>query len=528
MISPGQKPRIFAAISLLVAALLVIIGRWIFELDLAGLIVVVVFYYLIFAIGIWAGDKSDENKTDNFLLAGRKLPLWISVFTMAATWIGGGFINGTAEFAASSGLLWVQAPWGYAVSLIIGGLFFARKMRRYQFRTMLDPLEQRFGDKSTGLFFIPAVMGEIFWIAAILTALGTTFSIILGLNTDSAIIISALVAIIYTGIGGLKSVAYTDIVQLGLLILGLLLVLPIVLSAAGGMSEVWPLYVEKHGSAASLLPDYESMGNYFWNWWDFALLLMLGGIPWQVYFQRVLAAKNEKTAMWLSIAAGVICMLVATPAAMIGMVGGVTDWASMGLEGPETAAHTLPYVFKHLTHPWVALLGLASLAAAVMSSIDSSILSASSLSAWNVYRPLIKPDLKDEELSKMIKRFVYIIGITATFLSLKVESVYALWYLCSDFVYCLLFPALVCALFDPKANKAGAIAGFVVAAILRFGGGEPILGIPIMIPYPMVEDGVVLFPFRSLAMVSGLLSILLVSRLTQKQFPPKPLKFVKL
>ncbi|MEM8887454.1 MAG: sodium:solute symporter, partial [Bacteroidota bacterium] len=157
-----------------------------------------------------------------------------------------------------------------------------------------------------------------------------------------------------------------------------------------------------------------------------------------------------------------------------------------------------------------------------------SILSASSLSAWNVYLPLIKPDLKDEELSKMIKRFVYIIGITATFLSLKVESVYALWYLCSDFVYCLLFPALVCALFDPKANTAGAIAGFVLAAILRFGGGESILGIPVLIPYPMVEDGVVLFPFRTLAMLSGLISILVVSRLTQKQFPPKPLRFVEL
>ena len=171
-------------------------------------------------------------------------------------------------------------------------------------------------------------------------------------------------------------------------------------------------------------------------------------------------------------------------------------------------------------------MGLATLAAAVMSSMDSSILSASSLATWNVYRPLIKPDLKDEELSKLIKRCIYIIGIAATLLSLRVESVYALWYLCSDFVYCLLFPALVCALFDPKANKAGALAGFIVAAILRIGGGEPILGIPITIPYPMIEDGIVLFPFRTLAMVSGLVSILIVSRVTQKQYPPKQLEIV--
>jgi len=59
---------------------------------------------------------------------------------MSATWVGGGYINGTAEFTATDGygLMWVQAPWGYAMSLIIGGLFFARTMRRYEFKTMLE------------------------------------------------------------------------------------------------------------------------------------------------------------------------------------------------------------------------------------------------------------------------------------------------------------------------------------------------------------------------------------------------------
>ena len=100
-------------------------------------------------------------------------------------------------------------------------------------------------------------------------------------------------------------------------------------------------------------------------------------------------------------------------------------------------------------------------------------------------------------------------------MALNISSVYELWFLCSDFVYCLLFPALVCALFDPKANSYGAIAGFLVAAFLRFGGGDAVLGIPILLPYPMIEDGVVLFPFRTFAMVLGLLTILVVSRLTQ-------------
>ena len=481
----------------------------------AGLGLVIFFYLLIFYIGIKSADRATSDDLDSFLLAGRRLPLWIAMITMAATWLGGGYINGTAEAAAGSGLVWVQAPWGYGLSLIIGGLFFARKMRRHEFRTMLDPLERRFGSKATGLFFIPALLGETFWIAAILTALGTTFSVIIGLDTQSSIIASAAIAILYTAIGGLWSVAYTDIIQLGLLVFGLILVMPFVLSGVGGVDELWLLYEEKFGADASFIPDPESMGNYFWNWLDYGFLLIFGGIPWQVYFQRVLAARNEKTAMWLSIFAGVICIVVAVPAALIGMVGSVTDWSSLALAGPETNASILPYVFQYLTPPVVALVGLGAISAAVMSSIDSSMLSASTLSVWNIYRPLINPNVSQADLQKLMKRAILIIGIAATLLSLQVESVYSLWFLCSDFVYCLLFPALVCALFDAKANRTGALAGFAVAAVLRFGGGDATLGIPTMIPYPMIEEGVVLFPFRTLAMVSGLLTIVIVSRMTQ-------------
>jgi high affinity choline transporter 7 len=108
---------------------------------------------------------------------------------------------------------------------------------------------------------------------------------------------------------------------------------------------------------------------------------------------------------------------------------------------------------------------------------------------------------------------IWIIGIAAMLIALNIQSVYELWFLCSDFVYCLLFPALVCALFDKKANAVGAVAGFAVAAFLRFGGGDATLGIPMLLPYPMVEDGASLFPFRTLSMVSGLVTIICVSRI---------------
>ena len=493
------------------------------QINWPGLVVVFAFYFFIFGVGIWSARKNPSPDSDSFLLTGRKLPLWIAMLTMSATWLGGGYINGTAEAAGAKGLLWVQAPWGYGFSLIIGGIFFARKMRRYQFRTMLDPLAQRFGTKATGIFFIPALFGEVFWSAAILTALGTTFSEIIGLDTQSSIILSATIAIVYTTLGGLWSVAYTDVIQLGFIILGLILVVPFLLDHVGGMERLWLTYQQKFDYAAMLVPDVERMGKQFWSWIDSGLLLIFGGIPWQVYFQRVLAAKNERTAMWLSIIAGVICMAVAIPAALVGMIGGIENWASLGLEGPENAASLLPYTFYHLTPETISVIGLAAIAAAVMSSVDSSMLSASSLATWNVYKPLIKPSMDTKDLKKSVQRAIVLIGVAATLLALRVESVYDLWYLCSDLVYCLLFPALVTALFDPKANRWGALSGFGIALILRVGGGEATFNIPAFVPFPMMEEGIVHFPFRSFAMIIGLITNVLVSRLTQRHAPAQAL-----
>lgn len=80
-------------------------------------------------MGTYAGNLKKENSVTDVMLAGRNIPLWIAVFTMSATWVGGGYINGTAEYTYNTnyGLMWVQAPWGYGLSLIVGGLFLLAK-----------------------------------------------------------------------------------------------------------------------------------------------------------------------------------------------------------------------------------------------------------------------------------------------------------------------------------------------------------------------------------------------------------------
>lgn len=94
-------------------------------------------------------------------------------------------------------------------------------MRSANYQTMLDPFQEKYGAKIGGVLFLPALCGEILWSSAILSALGSTLSIIVGLDETIAVVVSAAIAMLYTLFGGLYSVAYTDVVQLFCIAIGL-------------------------------------------------------------------------------------------------------------------------------------------------------------------------------------------------------------------------------------------------------------------------------------------------------------------
>lgn len=489
-----------------------------------GLVAMGVFYVAVFATGALAARLKPTGNTEagtleELLLAGRSLPLWVGLLTMTATWVGGGYINGTAESTYSAGLLWGgQAGLGYAASLVLGGLFYARTMRRYEYATLVDPLEARYGNRVAALLMVPAVLAELFWSAAILVALGSTFATIMGLDQTVSIAISASIAIAYTVLGGLRAVAYTDVIQLVLILIGLGIALPYVVDAAGGWSALGG-----HAGTIGFASTREGV-----SYGDWFILLMLGGIPWNVYFQRVLSAPSEKAASGLSLGAGVVCLLMAIPPLLLGVAARGIDWNAVA--GPEMAeqlaaqpAIVLPFLLRYAVPTTVGVIGLGAIAAAVMSSVDSSILSASSLAAWNGYKRLLNPDASVERVATLVRVLIVVLGVFATGIALTVGGVQALWYLCGDVVYTVLFPQLTLALFDRKANRYGALTGLGVSVFLRLGGGDATLGLPAFLPYPDWSDAGVEFPFRTLAMAAGLLTAVIVARLTQGMDPARPL-----
>ncbi|KAL5015962.1 hypothetical protein ScPMuIL_005551 [Solemya velum] len=487
--------------------------------NIAGIVSIIVFYIVILVIGLCAARKTKQRgkdaKSETAMVGDRNFGFLIGSFTMTSTWVGGGYINGTTEVVATSGLVWCQAPFGYSISLLLGGLFFAGRMRSKGYVTMLDPFQHKFGERMGGLLFIPALLGEIFWSAAILSALGATLTVILDMDKNTAIVVSACIAVIYTVIGGLYSVAYTDVVQLGCIFVGLWLSFPFAINH----DAVHDIKVNATENWVKSL-DAEYVGLYV----DAYLLLILGGIPWQVYFQRVLSSKSASSAKALSVIAAFGCVIMAIPAALFGAVAASTDWNQTDYTGevpiPSSATSLyLPLCLQYLCPVAVSFFGLGAISAAVMSSADSSILSASSMFARNVYKLIFRQKASEQEILWAMRISIFVVGALATAMAILVESVYDLWYMCSDLVYVMLFPQLLCVIYLPFVNTYGSVAGYIFGLFFRLAGGEPLLKLPPLIEYPWyTEADGQLFPFKTLSMLITLVSLILVSLLTKLCF----------
>jgi Na+/proline symporter len=162
---------------------------------------------------------------------------------------------------------------------------------------------------------------------------------------------------------------------------------------------------------------------------------------------------------------------------IIGIAAATFDWSAIGLAAPE-GAMVLPKSLLHLTPPLIGTIGIGIIAAAVMSSIDSSFLSIGTLFAINVVMPLNNNKLSDRSLKKTLRLSIIGVGVATLLLALQVKSVYALWYLCADLVYVALVPQLFTTVFLKSSRIEGAVAGLAAGLILRCSFGDSLLGIP--------------------------------------------------
>nr|XP_023648321.1 high-affinity choline transporter 1-like [Paramormyrops kingsleyae] len=501
--------------------------------NVPGLLSVLVFYLAILGTGLWASKKAKKeerkckgNQSEVTMVGGRNLSIWVSILTTTATWVGGGYLLGTAEviYLPDRGLSWAIAPIGYSLNLIVAGLFFIKPVHKKNYVTVMDPFQEKYGDVLTSILFIPSVLADVFWVACILAALGGTMSVILDIASHWAVILSAVVAILYTLLGGLYSVAYTDVVQLFLVFLGLWLCVPFILESPASLSIVFTAVHEVYQVPWLGSLQLRDVGI----WLDDLLLLTMSGVCYQAFYQRILATGSVAKAQITCFVSAAACFVLAIPPVLIGAVAASTDWnqTSFGLPAPYEqgkAGMILPIALQHLCPLFVSIAGIGAIAAAVMSSIDSALLSASSLFARNVYKNIIRRKASEREIVLVLKVCILVFGLLGASLAMSTGSVYVLWFMSADIMYSVVLAQLLAVFFLPRhTNSYGSAVGFATALLLRGLAGEPLLGLPALIGFPgcRLHDGVLVqaFPFRTAIVLLTLAAILLASRLAAVLF----------
>uniref|UniRef100_A0A4W6DF93 Solute carrier family 5 member 7 n=1 Tax=Lates calcarifer TaxID=8187 RepID=A0A4W6DF93_LATCA len=484
-------------------------------LNIPGVVAVVVFYILILGTGVWAARKSRQaerkshgDRTEVVLLGDRNISLLVGVFTMTATWVGGGFILGIAEavYTPKMGLIWALMPIQYSVSFIIGGLFFAKPMRDKKYITMMDPFQIKYGRVLTFKFAYLCL-----WVC--LT--GATMSVILDLPYVYSAWISSAVAIVYTLLGGLYSVAYTDVIQLSLAFFSLWLCVPFLLLSPTSANIAHTAF--NHTFQEPWIGTLEQ--DKVWKWIDDFLMLGLGSVSFQSFHQRTLSASSSRTAQLTCYAAALVIAILGIPSILVGAVAASTDWnlTLYGSPPPHLRGEhslVLPLTLQYLTPSYISIIGIGAVAAAVMSSTDSGLLSATSVFSSNIYKNVLRKQVKSTRL--------VVVGLVGTSITFYTNSTLVLWILGADISYTLMFPHLVSVLFFKVTNGYGAMAGYVIGLTVRILLGENAVGLPVVLHLPgcTLENGIYVqkSPIRTVSMLCTLITILFFSALALFMF----------
>ena len=358
---------------------------------------VIATYVLGFAV------KRRVQDAEDFLVAGRRLPLSLAWATLLATWFGAGTMLTAADEVRSEGLSVIALePLGSGLCLVVAGLFFARRLWDMKLLTMSDFFARRFGRRAELMSALIMVPGYFGWIAVQFLALASILELLIGIPLAAGVALVAAIGMGYTLLGGMWAVTLTDALQLALLLIGLCVL---------GVTVLLQLDARGDGGALAHLagsvpphmlePVPLDEGGELLAWVGVLVVAMLGNIPGQDLLQRVFSAKSAKVARQACLIAGVAYIGFGAIPVLLGLSANVLV--------PDAVDQAIVPALAHaFLTPAMAIVFTVALASAVLSTIDSAILSPSSVLAQNVF-----PRLVGDRLGPLALNRVAVVLVTA-------------------------------------------------------------------------------------------------------------------
>jgi Na+/proline symporter len=393
----------------------------------------------------------------DYLLAGRSLGYGLAIFTLFATWFGAETCIGAAGATYSDGLAGGRAdPFGYTLCLALMGLLFAGPLRRSGALTLGDVFRTRFSPVAEKLVVLFLVPGSVLWGAAQIRALGQVLSVTTQLDFAVTVAIATAVVILYTGTGGMRADVFTDLVQGIALILGLGVLLVAVVGHLGGPG---PALDQLSTAAAGLHAAREGA----WTSWEAWLVPVVGSITAQELAARALACRTPAIARNASLASSGLYLAIGLIPVALGLLG-----AGMlpGLDDPERVIPTLAQAHLHDVL-YVVLIG--ALISAILSTVDSNLLSASALVSHNLVLR-VRPEASERFKVTSARVLVVVFGLVAYWLAVTGESVYALVEEASAFGGGGMAVAMAFGLLTRFGGAWSAVAAMASSLVVRLGG----------------------------------------------------------
>lgn len=434
-----------------------------------NLLIAVVFIYPLILIGVSLWRSRQVKSHEDFMVAGRSVPVILLVGTLVATWIGSGSLFGGAGLAFRSGISMLWFSFGAWVGLIVA-YFIAGRVRRIAQYTVPDLLEQRYSPAAR-------ILGTLAIILAYVTIAAYQFrggGWILSIVTDGAITptqgmyITAAAIVVFTTLAGMVSIVTVDVFNGIIITLGVLFALPYMVFQLGGV-----------GSLAANLPatHLTPMGGHNALWVlgvalpTFLLLLGESGM-----YQKFFSAKNESAARKAVIGMVLGVIVIETALALLAIAGRAAYPDLMeqtSIVGRAASETIILYVARH----GLPILGgsvlLASAIAIVLSTGNTFLLVPSTNASRDIYQRFIKPDADEKRMVSLQRVFVVIFGGIGLLLLTQFETVLSMALYAYSLVGASLTPALLAAFLWKRVTAQGGVACIA-------GGLGSILGIAIL------------------------------------------------
>lgn len=422
------------------------------------------YFLAMLAVGIYFSRKNQG--TEDYYVGGRNMSSWHIGLSVVATDVGGGFSIGLGGLGFIMGL---AGSWMLFTGLLgawISAVFLIPRVRKLSHKTNLLTFPQIFkhyyGAKVALVAGIISAIGYLgFTSSQILAGAKLASASFDGLGLKEALLVMGLIAVVYTVLGGLKAVIYTDTVQWVILMVGLIFVgIPFALHAIGGVQAI----------KSTLSPDFLSISNIdvstLVNW---AVTIVPIWFVGMTLYQRIYASRSTKDARrawfiaglfeWPIMAfTGVLLGLFARVAVENGMFAGAGIFTPEGMD-PEMG---LPLLLKQVLPIGLMGLVMSSYFSAIMSTADSCLMAASG----NVVTDIVGRALNFEGKEKLELRFsqviTMILGLSAIVLASFMTNVLELMLYSYAFMVSGLFIPLLAAIFWKNRNSVAAIWAMMV------------------------------------------------------------------